>query len=359
MGKQYKLDTDLRILHNGKNELRIRMGLWNYNEATISLNDFSDNIKEALVKTVSLMKEKDGFNLDNLKDLNLNNDDLDNLKNLISELENAGMIYEKGNLDLKERINQILLGDMTQVFTEEDRKHREVLFVTDCAYSEKLCKDLCNEMNLKINIQGSDLIEEFSNIDAVTNIDALKTLDSVNIIKERIKDFDSVVILMTHINMSALRNLNRTIIELNKPVVVGMIDGPFITVFSVTPPATGCIECYEQRILARLEDHYLYNKYVKNDFVNKSAVNPSKILLSSMLTNLLLSESLLLSSLGATKFEGRVLSIFIPTLEIQVQDILRVPYCPACGHISKSKFEEMNVKSRVIIDEIIKDIKER
>lgn len=359
MGKVYRLDTDLRILHNEENELRIRMGLWNYNEATISLNEFSNELKEGLLQVISSMKEKEGFELDNLKNLNLNSNDLNALNSMILELENAGMIFEKESLDLKERINDVLLGDMKQVFIDEDRKNRNVLFITDCSYSKRLCEDLCNEINLKINIQGSELLEEFSKVDAVTNIDALKTLDGINFIKEKIKKFDAIVILMSHVNMKALRNLNRTIVELNKPVVVGMLDGPFITVFAVRPPLTGCIECYEQRILARLEDHYLYNKYIKMDFVNKSKINPAKVLLSSMLTNLLVSESFLLNNLGATKFEGRVLSIFVPTLEIQVQDILRVPYCPGCGNIAKGKFEEMNIKSRVIVDEIIKNIKER
>lgn len=356
MNKIYRLDEDLRILYNNSNEIRLRLGMWNYNEAILDISSFSDEFKESIKISFSKMKSDKGLEVLEIENYNIKEEEKENLKQLLSELEQAGMIYDKKHLDIKEKINNVLLGNLTEAFIEEDRKDRRVLFVTDCDYSMETAKNICKEMQVELEFKGNDFISKVAKMDAVTNLDALTTEKSIQGISEEIKDYDAIAISLKHINMAFLRNINRAAIELKKPVTLGMIDGPFITVLSIKPPVTGCLECFENRILARLEDHVLYQKYVQNDFTSKGKINPSKILLSNMVTNLVLSEAVLLKNLGATKFEGRVLSVFIPTLEVQVQDLLRVPYCPACGSVAKAKFEEMNVKSRVIVDKILKTI---
>lgn len=156
--------------------------------------------------------------------------------------------------------------------------------------------------------------------------------------------------------MNLFRNINRVSIELKKPIIMSFIDGPFITTLSTLPPKTGCLECFEQRILSRLEDHVLYHKFIESDFKPSDECHKSIIPLLNIMTNMVISEGFLINNFNTCKIEGRVLSIFVPTLEIQSQDLLRVPFCQACGNISKAKLKEINISTRNIVDGILEDI---
>jgi hypothetical protein len=59
------------------------------------------------------------------------------------------------------------------------------------------------------------------------------------------------------------------------------------------------------------------------------------------------------SSLGMTRLSGRMISVYQPLLEIQVQDLLRVPHCPACGFISKAQVDEMYTSSKRILTDMM------
>ena len=43
-------------------------------------------------------------------------------------------------------------------------------------------------------------------------------------------------------------------------------------------------------------------------------------------------------------------------MELQVEDILRVPYCPACGTIAKAQIDEMYTSSKKLVDTILEKI---
>ena len=51
-----------------------------------------------------------------------------------------------------------------------------------------------------------------------------------------------------------LRNLNRVLVQTSQVLSLSLLDGPFTTVFTIKPPETGCFECFEQRLLARMEE---------------------------------------------------------------------------------------------------------
>lgn len=80
--------------------------------------------------------------------------------------------------------------------------------------------------------------------------------------------------------------------------------------------------------------------------------NQSSVLLMDLLANLSFAEGFMYSVIGASRFAGRLLSIYLPTLEIQMQNILRAPFCEACGTVSKAQFRELNISSRKIIDDL-------
>ncbi|WDV46631.1 streptolysin associated protein SagC [Clostridiaceae bacterium M8S5] len=353
---KYVFENDIRLLHGGLDEVRIRSGLWNYNEAVIDLSPYDDNMKKAAVSMLNALKNN-GFDPAEIEQMDIQNENKQQLMDLLNGLFGAGMIYSNQNSNLKDRITNSLLGQMKESLVKDDLKESSVLFVSDCDFSIDMSKKICKQMELDIEYEGIEFIREISKHDLTTKFDAYEVETSLSVIGKKLEKFDSIVISLKHTNMNFLRNINRIALEYNKVLTIGFIDGPFITVFSINPPKTGCVECFETRILSRLEDHILYEKYVKQDINISSEIDPAKIILSSMLTNLLITEAYLLKNYSMTKFEGRVLSVFIPSLEIQVQDLLRVPYCNACGNISKAKFEETNIQSRVMMNDLLKDLR--
>ena len=76
----------------------------------------------------------------------------------------------------------------------------------------------------------------------------------------------------------------------------------------------------------------------------------------SWLTVLAVTEGYLHAAVGTSRLSGRVLGIHLPTLEIQTQDLLRMPSCPACGRVSRQRIREINFNSRAAVDRIISEV---
>jgi thiazole/oxazole-forming peptide maturase SagC family component len=78
--------------------------------------------------------------------------------------------------------------------------------------------------------------------------------------------------------------------------------------------------------------------------------------LMSWLTVLAVTEGYLHASVGTSRLSGRVLGIHVPTLEIQAQDLLRMPSCPACGRVARERTREINFNSRAAVDRVIAEV---
>ncbi|WP_251861302.1 streptolysin associated protein SagC [Clostridium sp. Marseille-Q2269] len=352
----YTLSNNLRIYDNGRNEIRFRSGLWNYNEAVLDLKGETENFITSFRSIINNFKNNKGFSLDDLDKHNLNKEEKNNLINVINSLAEAGMLCSEEDKDNNFEMSKVLLGDFRYTLNESERKEEKVLFISDNDYAKETAKNLSDSMGMKLDLCSKESIENIISKDLTSNLDALQRKRDIEDIKSQLKDYSSVLICMGHINMNLFRNINRVSIELKKPVIMSFIDGPFISILSTLPPKTGCLECFEQRILSRLEDHVLYHKFIENDFKPNEKAHKSIIPLLNIMTNMLISEGFLINNFNTCKIEGRVLSIFVPTLEIQCQDLLRVPFCPACGNISKAKLSEINISTRNMVDEILEDV---
>lgn len=144
---------------------------------------------------------------------------------------------------------------------------------------------------------------------------------------------------------------------MGKPLVLSLLDGPFISLMTIKGNETACYECFENRVMARLLDIPAYRNFVKETGGtmkkrNKTYATP---ILQTM-ASVALFEALLYANVNKAKMAGRLLNIYVPLMEIQVQDLLRVPFCPACGHIAKASYEEMYTSSKQIVNKLIDTI---
>ncbi len=360
MEKNYCINDSLRIFDNGQNEIRFKLGLWNYNEAVLDLKNEKDEFKISLREILKKLRLGMEVSEKSVHDMDITDESKNNILNILNGLSLAGMLINDEQRKLSNEITMSLLGDYKYFIREDlvNSNGRKLLFISDNTFSNSMAKLLIEEMELNMDIASESVINAIRDVDLTTNIDAINIIENINAIQELIKDYEGIVLCLKRPELTMIRNVNRVAIKREIPVICSFIDGPFITAFSTNYPKTGCLECFEQRTLTRLEDHISYHAFENFKFSNETKdMNKGIIPVLNTITNLVVSEAFLLSNYGTSKFENRVLNIYVPTLEIQVQDLLRVPYCPACGNVSKAKFQELNVSSRTVVDNIIDSIR--
>src|SRR5690606_25529144 len=129
------------------------------------------------------------------------------------------------------------------------------------------------------------------------------------------------------------------------------------SVLAAHPTQTGCFECYEQRMLARQQDTLVYHEFVRSTArSNGRGGGPESAPALHLLASAALPEAFLHASACMSRLAGRVINMYLPLLEIQVQDLLRVPYCPACGFVAKSQMNELYTSSKRLVDEMLKRV---
>lgn len=355
--KEYVFNNNLRILNLNKDEIIFRMGLWNYNEATLDLKEESESFKKVIKTFINNMEKGNSITLEQIEKSDLNDNDKANLLGTMEALWQSGMICSKEDSDIHNEISKILLGDFRYLAPVKDNE-KKLLFIGDSDYENKTVKELSKSIDLDLDVCSKDLKNLITSIDVTSNLDALSMKQNLEKLKQELGGYCCILLCMQQVSISMLRNLNRVCIYNNIPVVTAFIDGPFINILSTKSPKTGCLECYEERILARLEDHILYHKFASQKCKEEFPVNKGIIPIMNIMSNLLVSEGFLIANTGSSKFEGRALSIYVPTLEIQVQDVLRVPFCKACGNVAKAKLEDINVSTRVVMKNIIESLED-
>lgn len=204
-----------------------------------------------------------------------------------------------------------------------------------------------------IDILKPEDMDEISNMDLTSRDEAYDVKLHERRFSEKFDSYACVVGCLERPRVSFLRNLNRILLPLSKPSVLSLIDGPFASVMAMKPPETGCFECYEARLMARMQDRTVYKEYVeKVRSISKVPRSAGSAALLHGVASTALLEGVLLQKTNRTRLAGRVQSTFIPLLEIQMQDLLRVPVCPACGFSASAVPEEMYASSNAILDTI-------
>lgn len=144
-----------------------------------------------------------------------------------------------------------------------------------------------------------------------------------------------IVMALEHINPIFIKKLNRIATALNLPWIHAAFDGPFLFIGPLfETEKTACYECFETRIGMNLREYHSYQKYkaaiVENKIV-KHAEFPMNGVLHALLISHLTLEILnyVLTGCGFTK--NKVLSIYLPTMEIAFNEFLKVSTCQNCG----------------------------
>lgn len=352
---RYGLREGVRIFRTGE-EIRFRKGVWSYTEATIRLEGqggevvlFFNAVYEHLVRGQDVDPEQIA------RGIAASGEDLDSYVELLESLKSQQYLRDAEEPDPSRAISALLGGNISG-FEDRVGTPRPVLFFTDSDYARLTATSLAKEIGLPLDILDEETCRALETADLTTRIDAVQYAETTAKFEKIFHPYTCILGCVSSPNLSFLRNLNRLLIRAEKPLVLGLIDGPFVTVLATLATQTGCFECFEQRMLARLEDTQVYHKFVEATVGGSvhSAPWASPHLL--MLTSAVLAEGYLYTTLGMMRLAGRIVNTYLPLLEIQVQDLLRVPYCPACGFVSMAEMDELYTSSKRVVTEMLSKV---
>jgi len=359
----FLLKEDVRIFSSGPAEFRFRKGVWSFTEAVIRLEGQEERVKRFFTRVVDELTAHGEADLNRLaSDLGISSEELPGYRAILDRIRDQGFLHRLEESETQ-RIVSFLLGGNISGFEEYIGPARPVLFVSDQAYAREAARSIASTMAFPVDFLDEQTLSALAQADLTTKTEAMEHLKAIEAHQQRLAPYACVVVCLSAPHVSLLRNLNRVLIRLEKPLVAGLLDGPFLHLLSTSAAETGCFECFEHRLLARLEDTVVYQRFVEAGRLSPCGLRELRSTVSTPILHMLVSgalaEAFLFATLGMLRLAGRVVSIYLPVLEIQVEDLLRVPYCPACGFVSAARMDEMFTSSRRIVNEMVSKIEIR
>jgi bacteriocin biosynthesis cyclodehydratase domain-containing protein len=175
--------------------------------------------------------------------------------------------------------------------------------------------------------------------------------------QERVAAFESfrdhfLVYLSSSVNPIQLAILNRVALELGIPWITATVDGPFLLVGpTFVPPSSPCFQCLETRVMMNLRESDSYVRY-KNALVEaeiQSGHPPLESALASLVASHAALDALNFLLTGSAFGVGKVLSIYLPTMEFAYNEVLRLPGCAACGPVVERDDKELYFDIRALM----------
>ena len=351
----YELGDGVRIFRTG-DEIRLRKGVWNHQEATLRLAGQPQPVVAILNAVYETLLGGQALDLAAVGAAHgVNGDSLKQFHDLLEMLKQQKYLRAATQNDAARTVGSLLGG--TLGFEEQIASPRPVMLFSDGDYTTRSAKLLAQEMGLPLDTADADLVRALTTTDLTQRGDALDHVDALARLEKVFQPYSCVLVCVAAPNLTLLRNLNRLLIRAEKPLIAGLIDGPFVIALSTLATDTGCFECFEQRSLARLEDTAVYHEFVRATAGGEGSAAKWAAPQLHMLVSTILAEGFLYASFGMMRLAGRIVSVYLPLLEIQVQDLLRIPYCPACGFVSRAQMNEMYTSTRRIVTDMLEKIR--
>lgn len=351
-GQQYTLVSTARIMEDSEGRFRIRTGVWNYEEAVIDVSQEPPAVAATVQSALRALRDGP-LEVADHADGALAPIERANIDRLFADLAQAGVVVPVQEQLDQQAITAALLGRLASPYPgSSDPPEGEVLFWSDSAAATEQARMLADRLRLPLTPLAPALVEELTRADLTSNMEAFHTGTRLADLRALLGAPAALVTCFLRPSVPVLRNLNRLLDGRDLPWVNAFVDGPFVSMVGLKHPHTGCFECFEQRALARLEDHVTYHEFVRSETL-APAESGHEAPLMHLLTVLAVTEGYLHSTVGSSRLSGRAVSIHLPTFEIQAQELLRMPHCPGCGRVARQRLREINFNSRAAVDRIV------
>lgn len=340
-----RIKAHFSIIPHSLQQVELRSGVWNptsfilHDEANTNklypiLKDLNgDFTTQEMAKKHHVSRAEIESILDHLQQLNV-------IENATSEVLNNDMEYlAVQSSDLNDRIKNILIIGEDVICQEIKRilmgvTHQNsiaTLDITDPAIK-----------NIKTNSQW--MFDTFMLEEAVEQFAWWK-------------DYFIVLALTRNDPLLAMR-LNQMNYTLDVPWIHGVIDGPFIFVgpafFSQAGP---CYHCFEKRVTMNLREYASYQRYKETLAVNdcmENKINKGSPVMHVLAAHLAM-EVLNYHHLKTCFTKSKALSIYLPTMEICFNEVLRLSGCTVCGAVSQRDDQQLYYDYQTVLENVIHD----
>jgi bacteriocin biosynthesis cyclodehydratase domain-containing protein len=149
-----------------------------------------------------------------------------------------------------------------------------------------------------------------------------------------------------------LQVMNRVALRHGIPWMPAAVDGPQLLIGPIVdPPHTACFECFETRMLMNARETAPYVAYKR--MLAKGAVRPEGRRMDKVLGTMTAAhtglEALNFLLTGTSFTRGKVLGIYLPTMEVSFNEVLQVPGCAGCAPASETSEEELHFDMRSLV----------
>jgi len=131
-----------------------------------------------------------------------------------------------------------------------------------------------------------------------------------------------------------VHRINRICLALRTPWLHTALDGPFLFIGPLTVPnRSACFDCFETRVMMNLRESASYQRY-KRAIVQRLVrvgVVPIEPVVRNLLASHVTIEALNYLLTEHSCLIGKVLSIYLPTMEFTYHEVLRLPNCRSCA----------------------------
>lgn len=277
-----------------KDRLYLRLGIWDYTDIYID--------REAFIE---------------------HNSNFDNFVVLFLDLLNG---KRKKKNDFSDPYWIALLDELIEnhlIIGYEERQQSLLYVITDESNYDKLVKYncLCNR-NAQIH-----LLNETFEVD---------------------ENFNYFVVL-NNPKVHTLKNLNKQFFKAKKSWNMGIIDGKFMHLTSFVPNITGCFECFELNNSIRMADYENYINYLEIE----EKMNLTKNVWSSSL--FMYQFLLMLADKKVSSLRGKLLSVYLPTLEFNLETLHKSSLCSLDGLRAQKISQNLNLNAQTVIKKILED----
>ena len=347
------LNSDVRLIVFNDSYC-FRKGIWDSNDAILEISGESSELQEVYHKVCEKLLNNRAFDTEVIRTI-LTEDDYLKFTEVVEALMASDFLIDKKQSNTQEAVVRVLLGEFSQLSlnSSNEKDRRPLLFISDSIEVEESAKSLFDILDIKADIADSDFKTQLRKSFSINEFDSLKEIEEHNRLTNLLKKYQSILICQVKVDILMIRNINEVICELGTKLLLGFLDGPFVHMCTLAPPKTADFDSLERRILARLEDSILYRSHISQLSNKTQELNLGFLPILNILLNLIVAEAILISETGTSKFEGRLLSIYIPTIEIQVQDILKMSNSKTQGTMAKKKFEIQQIKTNKLINNLL------
>lgn len=341
-----RIKKHFSIIAHTPNEIELRSGVWNPIAFTVKDQSNSGQlfqIFKGLDGTLSPAELATQLNIP-----------LTDITEVIEHLQELGTIETTATNALEYYLEQVdpLMG--TSMLEKKAESQTPILLLGD----PELTKDLQRLLTASLGEKQATIVDSSDPLFLLLKEADDSWLYNGLKLQEKLIEFqswkDHFIILALHsIDPLLSYKLNRIAYGLNISWMHSAIDGPFLFAGPLFIGKQGpCYECFETRVMMNLKEQASYQRY-KQALVEKKNLRHAAPPIEPVLRNLLASHVALETLnyiLTNNAFTIRkVLSIYLPTMEIMFHDLLRVAGCQTCGAIPQRDGQEHCFDSQALL----------